>query len=265
MDKARFVRGTSIGVLSLLGVSTFALAFTGFSSRIKAPFRIIAPPGALTAAFTGQGDLTDTKDTDKDGIPDAQELKVYKTSPFLEDSDSDGFSDREEIESGNDPNCPQGRDCRAIVFPSVRDVQKQDLEKSLFEATVAARVGKDGVPGLTDAASIRNFLKQSGVADEILSQFDDATLVRMVQDAGSVGSGSHPPEPPLGQGGKIGGSGGNTSDQSAPGATLPDNPTAKQVRDLLKAAGMQEELLKKFDDATLLKLYQDTLKQTGKN
>lgn len=248
MDKARFVRGTSIGVLSLLGVSTFALAFTGFSSRIKAPFRIAPPSGALNAAFTTQDQLLDTKDTDKDGIPDVQELQVYKTSPFLEDSDSDGISDQQEIADGTDPNCPQGRDCRVIVFPSVREVQKEELEKSLFEATIAARVGTEGVPGLTDAASIRSFLKQSGVSEEVLAQFDDKTLVQMVQQAR-----------PSTQGESVGQAG----SQSAGRGALPDNPTAGQVRDLLKAAGMQPELLEKFDDATLLKLYQDTLKQTG--
>ena len=264
MNKARFVRRASIGVLSLLGVGTFALALAGFSSRIKAPFRIATPSGALNAAFTTQDQLLDTKDTDQDGIPDAQELKVYRTSPFLEDSDSDGVADRQEVLDGTDPNCPQGRDCRAIVFPSVRDVQKQDLEKNLFEATMAARVGKEGIPGLTDAAAIRNFLKQSGVSEEVLAQFDDATLVQMVQEAspalpsrteGSVGQARPSTQ---------GGSGGQAGNQgAAANATLPKNPTAQQVRELLKAAGMQADMLKKFDDATLLKLYQDTLKQVG--
>ncbi len=51
------------------------------------------------------------RDTDKDGISDWDELNVYKTSPYLADSDSDGFSDKSEIDSGNDPNCPKGKNC----------------------------------------------------------------------------------------------------------------------------------------------------------
>ena len=51
------------------------------------------------------------RDTDTDGISDWDELNVYKTSPYLADSDSDTFSDKSEIDSGNDPNCPKGKNC----------------------------------------------------------------------------------------------------------------------------------------------------------
>lgn len=51
------------------------------------------------------------RDTDKDALSDWDELNLYKTSPYLADSDSDSFSDKEEIDSGNDPNCPKGQNC----------------------------------------------------------------------------------------------------------------------------------------------------------
>ncbi len=52
-----------------------------------------------------------SKDTDNDGLSDWDELYFYNTSPYLEDSDSDGFTDKEEVDNGKDPNCPAGRDC----------------------------------------------------------------------------------------------------------------------------------------------------------
>jgi len=51
------------------------------------------------------------KDTDEDGLSDWDELNIYKTSPYLEDSDGDGVNDKEEIDKEEDPNCPQGTDC----------------------------------------------------------------------------------------------------------------------------------------------------------
>jgi hypothetical protein len=51
------------------------------------------------------------KDTDRDGISDYDEQYVYRTSAYLGDSDSDGLSDAEEVAKGDDPNCPQGKNC----------------------------------------------------------------------------------------------------------------------------------------------------------
>lgn len=58
------------------------------------------------------------KDTDNDGLNDWDELNIYKTSPYLADTDSDTFSDKQEIESGNDPTCPQGESCAVTTQPS---------------------------------------------------------------------------------------------------------------------------------------------------
>lgn len=45
----------------------------------------------------------DTKDTDGDGLLDADELQVYQTDPRVADSDGDGLSDGAEVKSGRNP------------------------------------------------------------------------------------------------------------------------------------------------------------------
>lgn len=56
-------------------------------------------------------ELQKTKDTDRDGLSDYDELYLYHTSPYLADSDSDGIQDAVEIAQGTDPNCPSGKPC----------------------------------------------------------------------------------------------------------------------------------------------------------
>ena len=43
------------------------------------------------------------KDSDQDGITDYDEITLYKTDPFVADTDNDGFIDGAEVESGYDP------------------------------------------------------------------------------------------------------------------------------------------------------------------
>lgn len=43
-------------------------------------------------------------DTDKDGVPDKDELEIYGTDPRLSNTDGDGYSDWEELNSGYSPH-----------------------------------------------------------------------------------------------------------------------------------------------------------------
>lgn len=46
----------------------------------------------------------DDPDTDGDGLPDLDEVKVYKTDPLNPDTDADGYRDGEEVRNGYNPN-----------------------------------------------------------------------------------------------------------------------------------------------------------------
>ncbi len=45
-------------------------------------------------------------DTDKDGLFDGEEYKIYKTDPLNPDTDGDGYADGDEIKAGYNPNGP---------------------------------------------------------------------------------------------------------------------------------------------------------------
>jgi hypothetical protein len=52
-----------------------------------------------------------SKDTDNDGLSDWDELNIYHTSPYLDDSDGDNISDYNEVKDKTNPNCPEGSVC----------------------------------------------------------------------------------------------------------------------------------------------------------
>ncbi len=98
-----------------MGLTTIVFGVVSLHKAIVVPF--FRQPSAVVFKTQAQLDkerieALKTKDTDHDGISDYDELYIYRTSPFLEDSDSDGIPDLVEIQNGTDPNCPQGKTCR---------------------------------------------------------------------------------------------------------------------------------------------------------
>lgn len=242
-------KATILGILTIgiLGISTFALAMKTFPARLRAPFRLL-PAGTVSGALSPEQDLlTSTKDTDRDGVPDVQELKVYKTSPFLEDTDSDGKSDGAEIAVGEDPNCPAGQDCRIVqgVLPDSRELERTRVLQSILSASAIEKITQAGIPGLTDAATLRQVLKQAGVSEEILAQFSDEELVKLAQE-NLQKSPSPRPSPTGGEGVK---------------GQIPQNLTPAQIREILLTRGFDPKLLEKVSDEQLTKLYQETVKE----
>ncbi|RLC37254.1 hypothetical protein DRH27_04060 [Candidatus Falkowbacteria bacterium] len=141
------------------------------------------------------------KDTDEDGINDSDELNIYLTSPYLEDSDSDGFLDREEIESGNDPNCPQGVDCYGVesLYSSEGEIKKDtslnaedilleqlEFTENLSTDTAGNSQSQDQelvnfLNGQLDAQSLRDLLIESGIDKDMLNQISDEDLIKSYQ------------------------------------------------------------------------------------
>lgn len=182
-------------LLMFLGFGGVFFGFRSFGANLMRPIQ-----QQIAALATGETFLTSdereakaleeskTKDTDGDGLVDYDELYVYKTSPYVSDSDSDGYDDKQEVFSGNNPNCPEGKDCGSFVTGSE--------EVGDNGASVDALVGGLGQEQLLEAGSvqfdspadveaffkqatideIRASLLEAGVSQEELDLIDDETL-----------------------------------------------------------------------------------------
>jgi len=178
-------------------------------------------------------------DTDGDGLTDYDETYLYGTSSYLADSDSDGFSDKEEISSGNDPNCTAGKIC-----PKVTEEGAAKAEPVIAPSAPEELGGL--LAGTATAEEVRDALRQAGVDDATLASLDDKTLLELYNETLSEAGGTV--------------SGGNANTNSAlPANVNVDEMTPAQLRELLRQAGVGEATLNSVDDATLMKIFEETV------
>lgn len=131
------------------------------------------------------------KDTDGDGLNDFEELNVFTTSPYLTDTDGDNLDDAKEVQTGKDPNCPEGKRCgpssdgeeAAIVAaqevaPSFNLSGAQQKPPEMPQELQQLLSGQG-----MDAAKLRDLLKQSGADVRILEKVPDDQLMSAYGDA----------------------------------------------------------------------------------
>lgn len=102
-------------------------------------------------------------DTDNDSLSDYDELYIYKTSPYLQDTDGDTYTDETEINSGSDPTCAQGEDCQ-----TTEDIGGNSADNLLGltgendnETTATIEQIQQAISGLS-VSEIRQLLLDSG-------------------------------------------------------------------------------------------------------
>ena len=201
----------AVAVLAVFAVLVFAMWMTQFKKSISEPFaykgdKNEAQQSGICEGSECQEDSEESlrnKDTDGDGLSDWDELYFYNTSPYLEDSDSDGFNDNEEIENDKDPNCPVGRDCYSAgivegdegVVSDKSNIQDSGSLNSLldqfgvsdksgiaesvpqFESGISASGLESLMGGQMDAATLRQLLLEYGMDKEILDKISDKELM----------------------------------------------------------------------------------------
>lgn len=135
-------------------------------------------------------------DTDRDGINDYEELYFYETSPYIEDTDSDGVQDKVELDEGGDPLCPKGQDC------SGADITSDTPDKTQIGTSIGGSISNPadqlfGINGfgpsstaptfdlealVKDPDALRKVLLSTGkITADALAQFSDEQLLQMVQ------------------------------------------------------------------------------------
>ena len=172
-----------IGVilLSIFSVFAIGLGILQIRNTMYAPFALNKKIPPLLRDDINTEEALMYRDTDKDGLNDFDESYVYLTSRYLADTDSDGLSDKAEVDKGTDPLCPEGQTCAEAgvngdtlpnsgVIPSATSTlgpapSPQDLEKLL-----------------SDPAATRAMLLASGFDKKILDATSDADLMQMVKE-----------------------------------------------------------------------------------
>ena len=235
-----------LGVLSILGIAALLFGLWQFLYNIKKPF-VGRGTGLKSFKTQEQQELENlialqSKDTDHDGLSDFDELYQYKTSPYLEDSDSDGFLDKQEIDSGNDPNCPVGRNCTETEQSASGETSLSNSSNS--DNSGNSNAGLELLQGQATPEAIRQMLRASGMSDEVLSKIDDKTLMELYQETLA--------QTPLPE----------ELSNLIPSSNLPSDVSklsAEEIRNFFRQAGVPEEVLSRFDDETLRKMLEESI------
>lgn len=163
--------------LSVLGLGIIIFWGWQFRARVSGPFKTEANKTNSTQTASST-DLV--KDTDGDGLTDYDETTIYKTSPYLSDSDSDGIPDGQEIKQGSDPNCPAGTTCG---LESITPPSQTSTSTILGETTAVASTTLEEklINGEITAAELRQVLLNNGADKTALDQINDADLLKGYQ------------------------------------------------------------------------------------
>lgn len=184
-------------MLALFAIIVLVMWTIQFNSGLKSPFIYKGKESTTTEELPTEEQTNAelrSKDTDKDGLNDYEELNVYKTSPYIEDSDSDGIKDGDEIEKGTDPNCPTGRDCNSSESSTSSTEEKQSdnstlnsllnqynqmdqLDQEILEKTTQDSNLSDLQSGKIDAQNLRQLLISTGMDKSVLDQISDEELI----------------------------------------------------------------------------------------
>lgn len=191
---------TGFVLLFIFAILVIGLGFLQLRNTIYNPFAIDF------TVYEEEGMVKDVEgrlknlDTDYDGLLDWDEINIYNTSPYLEDTDSDGIEDKVEIDRGLDPLCPQGDICnQKLDIPNIggsTSTMVNDLTgvSPLWEDTEDTYdiVSDSGIladeetgessytMALTDPKILRQLLLTTGqISEEQLNAIDDETLLRV--------------------------------------------------------------------------------------
>jgi hypothetical protein len=168
---------TAMGVFSVLGIATLILSAIVIQRALVYPFTAPVNQLSVIKKMFGPTDVEKENqqkrtDTDGDGISDWDELNVYRTSSYLSDTDGDSIADNLEIAQRTDPNCPQGQTCYQA---SLSSTSSADLANNL--PTISSGANMLPLKPERSAASIRQYLRASGMAESEISGFTDQMLL----------------------------------------------------------------------------------------
>jgi len=180
-ESANISKEQKIGFVLLLIFAMLALALGTLQIRntMYKPFALSNKVPPLSDTITKDINHLRFRDTDKDGLSDFDELYTYQTSPYLEDTDSDGAEDGQEVQRGSNPLC-FGNNCVGVA------ASKSNKSDTGATSSVAVSISSPGqappdlAKALQDPIQLRAMLLSAGVSMGVLDSIGDQQLVDMV-------------------------------------------------------------------------------------
>ncbi|RJQ34754.1 hypothetical protein C4566_01740 [Candidatus Parcubacteria bacterium] len=186
-------------VFLFIAISLFTVIFSGwyFYGGLSEPFKFETPEWLKDLQNTEEEQTASivelrNKDTDQDGLNDFEEIYQYGTSIFLEDSDSDTYSDYEEVTTGNDPLCLAGQECGLLRLITPRTKLAEVVQNSGIDPSIDLQTAI-----LSD---FRKALVDGGIPQEEVDKWTDDDLIELYEsmanntDLGEASTGEITPE-----------------------------------------------------------------------
>ena len=173
-----------IGVilLSIFAVFAIGLGILQIRNTMYAPFALSNKIPPLVKNDINSSEALMYRDTDKDGLNDFDELYVYTTSPYLADTDSDGIADKEEVDKGLNPLCPEGQNCVEVGVSEDTLPNTTPYPSASSTLGPAPATAQDLEQILTNPIATRKMLLDAGFDKKILDATSDTDLMRMVEE-----------------------------------------------------------------------------------
>jgi len=118
-------------------------------------------------------------------LTDNDETNIYKTSPYLEDTDGDGVSDYDEVKRGADPLCAEGSSCSLVASQKVASTTSSAASSTSSTASSSPASNVDqallvkALSGQGDASTMRQILLQGGADADEVKLLSDSDLMEM--------------------------------------------------------------------------------------
>jgi len=188
--KPKLNREEKTGLGMVVSFGSLALVFGAFYlwKHIASPFVVqYVGPKFLTGDQKQQAqmELLKKQDTDVDALNDYDEMYVYKTSPYLKDTDGDGTEDGLEISMGGDPNCAPNMPCSTVPVDEVNPVTlkgtfAEDIADHIDDAPIAPWEVKEKTP--EELGNLFLNMSNSEIQDLLIESGGDSATVKSLSE-----------------------------------------------------------------------------------
>jgi len=242
----------NLPLLFLVGMTvlSFGLGWWSIRHYIYSPFARLR---LVAVNFSPEEQLKIlTQDTDKDGLTDLEEQSI-KTSAYLADSDSDDFSDKEEVDAGSNPLDPSSTPQNKIASQ-----EPVILEKLVGSAAAASEKSDErGLSELSPSEIRKILVEKAGLSPEIVDKVDDKTLIELYNETKkNLGFGINEATSSNFDISKLA----NQFLRAESDGNFFELLTGAQIRQILIEAGADKKMLDSLDDGTLKQVFLEAIK-----